>query len=36
MNEKLNLMQKLNEAAKSIGAVHKDGKNSFQNYEFQS
>ncbi|WP_420328020.1 ERF family protein [Lactiplantibacillus plantarum] len=36
MNEKLNLMQKLNEAAKSIGAVHKDGKNSFQNYDFQS
>ena len=36
MNENLNLMQKLNEAAKSIGAVHKDGKNSFQNYEFQS
>ena len=36
MTEQQNIIEKLNEAAKNIGAVKKDGNNSFQKYRFQS
>ncbi|WP_203640047.1 ERF family protein [Levilactobacillus wangkuiensis] len=34
--EERNLISKLNEASKNIGPIGKDGKNSYQNYSFQS
>ncbi|MFC6180319.1 ERF family protein [Lactiplantibacillus daowaiensis] len=36
MTEKLNLVQKLNEASKMIGPIGKDGDNKYQHYAFQS